>query len=342
MTDVTPSISTISEFLLHAGTEYIIIDVSRGKHVFDPQDFFDIENHKAPFPRARQGKAWLCIMFWNRKLNNEHYIWYLSLPLDERSLLQSAARDQFLQIVVDALGQSLEKTQETDKGLPENPYIFTPNQQLLADCNALLKKRLAFDLSDEAIKAKDYLTKPNGSNWESLSVQNISDAVVMLSEIELSNLLDSDLQTLPSPVLNCLLSSLESIKLNTQQTNALITFFNTQEGNTKALALRALAHGDLETLKALIDDIVRSEEVLDVELLVVIAGRHWHYFNHDDRVLNYFHKVAEASPDFTLFKGVFADLVMLPEVRAYLLRFLKNEQQTPLTKRAIQELIKIS
>ena len=342
------SISTISEFLLHAGTEYIIIDVSRGKTVMDNQVFFEIENNARPFPRPRQGFAWLCIMFWNRQLNDEHYIWYLKLPLDERSLIQPAARDQFLQLVVEALGQSLEKSEQAKHGLPENPFVFEPSQQLRSDCNALLKKHLDLPLSEEAKLAQQYLQVPSVQDWQKFSVQNMSDALVYADETSLTSMLENKIDLYPSPVLNCLLGTLEGLKLNVEQSKALVSFYHRradQQDNAtqKSLILRALAHGDTDTVTKILEGLLESNADFDMELLVVLAGRHWSFLadmkNGLERVNMFMEKVVRTDEDFRLFNGLFTDLVMVPEVRVQMLSFIRaDEKHSSLLAKAVKGL----
>lgn len=338
------SISTISEFLLHAGTEYIVLDVSRGIRIVDNQRFFEYENCTHAFPHPRQTHAWLCIMFWNKKLNSEHYIWYVKLPVDENSLIVAAARDQFLQIVVDALGKSIDDEQRLKHGLPENPCVFTPSQQMRADCNAKFKKYLADNDVEDAFKPLDdsstwtYLQAPSVQRWETLSVQNIADIIVFADQTDIEECLLKHLEQYPGPVLNCILSTLEGISISEKLSKYLGSLFYkyTQE---QALILRALTNGNLNIKTQLIDDILATNDKLDVELLVVIAGRHWHLLRDSERLSRYMKKVAEAMPDFTLFKGIYSDLVQIPSVRDHLLDFLRNPERSDVVASAIGDLL---
>tara|TARA_Y100000814_G_scaffold293367_1_gene274622 strand:- start:1382 stop:1690 length:309 start_codon:yes stop_codon:yes gene_type:complete len=97
-------INSISEFLLQAGTEYLVFDLGRRIEPLESQTFLNIENglHIPPFPRQKH--AWFGIVFWNKRASNQHYIWFIKLPIDEQGLVVTATRNHFLQIIVDALG----------------------------------------------------------------------------------------------------------------------------------------------------------------------------------------------------------------------------------------------
>ena len=122
-------INTISEFLLQAGTEYRVFDMARAIRPIEAQLFLEIESGTVPAPYPRQQHAWFGILFFNKQMSNERYIWFVKLPLDEQGLVIGAARQQFLQIVVEALGQTLDKQNNPNNQLPENPFTFVPNQQ---------------------------------------------------------------------------------------------------------------------------------------------------------------------------------------------------------------------
>ena len=66
------SINSISEFLLHAGTEYKVFDMGRRLTQLDAQSFLDIENGSAYAPYPRQQHAWFGIVFWNKQASTQH------------------------------------------------------------------------------------------------------------------------------------------------------------------------------------------------------------------------------------------------------------------------------
>ncbi len=331
-------ISTISEFLLHAGTEYIVIDVSRGRQQIDNQAFFDIEHTKYPFPRPRQNCAWLCITFWNKQASNEHYLWYLKLPLDERGLLQVAARDQFLQILLEALGNQMQIDDSFDRGLPENPFVFEPSQQMRADCNAMLKSMLNLPLSEHAELATRYLISPEIIDWRGLSVQHLADAIANFDDAAIERIVVNQLNKYPTPVLTSFLSSIEGKALSRDSSVSLASFVNNNTDYLRALALRAMSHAEKDVCRELIKALLDMEKQLDIEILVVIAGRHWQHL-HDEEILErYLERVLGVEEQDNLFNGIYADLVAIPELRASVLSLFGKKEISPMLHEQLQKI----
>lgn len=343
------SISTLSEFLLQAHTQHHVFDVGRGIRKVANQTFFDWENQVAPCAYPRQDHAWFCIVFWNDKLNAQRYIWFIKLPLDENGLIVSAALQQFLDIIVQALGKELEHTENSQAQLPQNPYVFTPSQQQLADCNAHIRKVLALPSKDNTA-ALNYLKAPNATCgqqvWEGLSLQDIADFVIhpalgATNTNSLQTLIATNMAAYPGPVLNCLFASLETVAINEVLARALVDFHRTApEPNLAALCLRAMSHAphpiSLEYIKQLIDDNPNeTTKTLDIETCVVIVGRYWQVLTQAQRLHNFMHKVTLIDPSHGLFKGLYADLVKIPETRSSMLSFIRQTERTPNVAEAI-------
>lgn len=337
------SFGTLSEFLLQAGTEYFVIDVSRTRGIIDSQTFFNYETNKTPFASPRQGNAWLCVVFWNKQVNKEHYIWFIKLPIDEQSLLQQAARDQFLNIVTDALGQQLQNMGSTQAQIPDNPFIFTPSQQLLADCNALIRHQLGFPARDAVKTALAYLKAPDVQPWSELSVQDISDLAITIHNQSVQDAFVQNLEILPNPVCTCICSSFEGITLPISVQRSLIDYHQRCESNIAPMLLRALASCRSETVNKYIESVIRNNDALDTETLVVIAGRHWQVLSPElsttgDLLAIYFEKLALADTSHALFRGVYADMVHLPALRVFLLAMIRDPGLSDTLKSAVSTL----
>ena len=210
-------INSISEFLLHAGTEYQVFDLGRRLEPTDSQTFLEIENGSAYAPYPRQQHAWFGIVFWNKNASTQHYIWFVKLPLDEQGLVVAAARNHFLEIIVEALGQSVAEDTENAQTLPDNPYSFVPNQSQLAQFNALVKRTLSQPLSEEAQKVEAYVQAPQLVDWQQISMQSVADFVQSLSHHPKQDVLAQAIKTntsLYSDVfLNTLMEMSESVSL---------------------------------------------------------------------------------------------------------------------------------
>ncbi|WP_395344549.1 DUF3549 family protein [Ningiella sp. W23] len=340
----TKSFGTLSEFLMQAGTEYIIYDISRARRLVSNQEFFDYELNNEPFPTPRQAHAWLCIVFWNKQIRNknneqEHYIWFIKLPIDERGLIMQAARDQFLHIVVEALGQDMQRADEKQAQLPENPFVFAPSQQQLADCNASIRKQLKLPEREGFSKAKHYISAPSVQSWNDLSVQDMSDLAVNINAPEIANALAQNFDILPTPVAICLCSTFEGIPLPPRVSDSLLAYHTRCETSLAPMVLRALASTNTVTVDKHIEALI-LEKNLDTETLIVIAGRHWQRLIPngktddlaDSLLASYLEQLANADSSYALFKGVFADLVRLPSLRTFLLAMIRQ----PLGKDALQ------
>ena len=359
------SINTLSEFLMQAQTQYLVFDLGRGIQKIDNQMFFEWENQQAPCAYPRQDHAWFCIVFWNEKLSEERYIWFIKLPLEERGFINQAARNQFLEIIVTALGKELEHTSNTQAQLPENPYVFQPSQQQLADCNAHIRYILSIQSSsNQAASIKNvmaYLKAPNLQQnenlWTEFSLQNISDIVINPVHLDLvtsnsranevigqsrnicQTTIADNIHLYPTPLSNCIFASLESVEVSEYLTSKLITLHKTiEEKNTAALCLRALSYKPNKMTKQYIASLIIDGNKLDLETCVVIAGRFWNTLKDKQLLAQFMHQIADLDHEFLLFRSIYSDLVRVPEVREELLQFIRSTERTELVSKAIGSL----
>jgi hypothetical protein len=377
---VSASISTLSEFLLQAHTQFQVFDMGRGIRKVSNNTFFEWENQQAPCAFPRQNQAWFCIVFWNKSLSAQHYMWFIKLPLDESGLMIGASLQQFLDIITQALGKHLEHTGNSQAQLPENPYVFVPSQQQLADCNAHIRKELKIErVANE--KAMAYLQAPNAIHdskaWEALSLQDVADFVInpmlpaMLPAMQqdtqqdtqqnmrqdlhqdtLETLIANNLNAYPAPVLTCLLGSLESVEVGPTLTQALIRLHSAStDANLAALCLRAMSVKPQPECLRYVEQLIglhnsardaisttQSNSSPSLETCVVIAGRYWQMLNNENTLGHFMHKLALIDDSHQLFKGLYADLVKIPETRNSMLRFMRQPQRTKEVSLAISAL----
>lgn len=349
-------ISTLSEFLLQAQTRSLIFDLGRGIRRVQSDTFFEWENQQSPCAFPRQDHAWFCIAFWNEKLSTHHYIWFIKLPLDENGLIISASLQQFLDIIAQALGTQLQHTQDTQAQLPQNPYVFTPSQQQLADCNAHIKKALGLELVHNE-KTIAYLQAPNAIDdneaWAALSLQDIADFVIhphYQTQSASQAIIAKNLAAYAPAVQNCLFASLESVEVGEVLSQALIQFHEASvDANLAALCLRAMSCKPQRICDEYLHQMINSHAdcdahndagkanapLLSIDTCVVIAGRYWHVLNNDKNLALFMHQVALVDSSFQLFKGLYTDLVKIPETRNTMLRFVRNPQRTQEVSMAI-------
>ncbi|AEP30564.1 DUF3549 family protein [Brumicola nitratireducens] len=318
------TIDTISEFMLHAGTDYRIYDMGRGIESMDSQQFIDIEKNRLPVPCPRAGSAWYGIVFWNKNVSHEQYIWFITLPIDERSLIVQAARNQFLEAVVTALGSQLEKNEEKGGKLPENQFIFTPSQQL-ADFNAIIRRDLGLSTREGLNKAIAYVKNPTVLQWQELALQDIADLAVHIEQNDIAQAVKQNLASLPVQVLTAFCSSLENIHFNDSLTDKLIDLFATAEhAEIQHMVLRGLKGSQSSDKVSTFIKKLLNEGEPDTECLVIIAGRHFRLLNEEALLISFFNKIITIDPSGKLFRGIYADLVQVPSSRIGLLTLMRK------------------
>ncbi|AWL12620.1 hypothetical protein HMF8227_02162 [Saliniradius amylolyticus] len=330
-------ISTISEFLLQSGCQYRVFDLGRGIRKLKAQEFMDIEANKVPHPYPRLGLAWFGIVFWNKQLSDQQYIWFLKLPLDEQGLLSSAARNQFLNIVVEALGAQMEVTKADS--IPENPYTFTPGQQQMADFNSMVRKALSMPPSSFYEQACDYIRDPQAHDWQQLPLQGLADVIARLEET--SELLCEQFESLNDTVQHSLLNSMENQPLGVSLTETLLDWIQRQPDNTAVhvALLRALTQSQARGLvHQHIARLLDSPMGAKSDCLIVISGRHWDYLEDEERLYDFMERLAKLESN--IFVAVFADIVRLPSIRDKALAQLRRPDRSPQLSQAIEHLFR--
>ncbi|MDU0356089.1 DUF3549 family protein [Paraglaciecola aquimarina] len=330
------NIDTISEFLLHAGTDYRIYDMARGIRPVSSQTFLDIENGLVPAPLPRQQHAWFGILFFNKQASKEQYIWFVKLPLDEKGLVIPAGRQQFLQIVVEALGQYLENENNPNNQLPENPFTFVPNQNQLADFNSICRTSLELPPSAHFEQFKNYLEQPKEHDWKNLAIQGVADFCATISTSDSTELLINTFNDLAPEIQNALCSSLENHEVNSKLCMQLIDWQQEKTNDLQRLAatLRGLCQGvDKPAITSFLHQVLTSSQSEKLDILILIAARHWSYLNDQSILKMFIQRLADSGSD--TFVSLYSDLVQIPEIRVSMLSILRWPDKSPQLTQAI-------
>ncbi|MEG3768805.1 DUF3549 family protein [Alteromonas sp. 14N.309.X.WAT.G.H12] len=337
-----PTIHTLSEFLLHAGTNFQFFDLGRGVHPLDTQLFLDLENGLRPCPRPRQQHAWFAIVFWSEGQKPNHYIWFVKFPIDERGLLVAAARNHFLQIIVDALGQSL--GEEKHDTLPDNPYSFVPTQSQMALFSAVTKSCLSLPFNDGVKEVEHYVNAPAISDWRKLSVQSIADFAQTLRDETTCHTVAQNMALYHEDFTRILLESAEAVSLPTAFKQHCAQYCADTFSSSPALALaalRALSSEQADTISQTLLNTLLDSKHADIHVLSVIAGRHYGQLS-GHRLIQFFERAAALDEDESmegkLFAGFFSDLVQLPCLRAEVLGVLRSTERSEVLARAFGHL----
>lgn len=332
-------IDTISEFLLHAGTDYRIFDMARGIRPVESQQFLDIENAHLPAPYPRQQHAWFGILFFNASQSHEHYIWFVKLPLDEKGLVIAAGRQQFLQIVVEALGQSLDNKNNPNNQLPDNPFTFVPGQQQLADFNSSCRLSLDLPFSSHFALAREYIETPEQSSWKNIPVQGIADFAASLQQTSCKKSLMQHYSKLADEMKFALCASLENHRLDLDIGRLLIEDWQQDQANEKKLhaILRGLSQCSMDDeLTSFLLTVLNSEHGNSASVLILIGARHWSTLKNQGLLTTFMELLANTDND--TFVGLYSDLVQIPEIRDVMLNVLRWPQKSPQLTLAIGHL----
>lgn len=337
-------IASISEFLIHAGTDYRVFDMGRCIRQIDSQQFLDIENGQCPAPFPRQQHAWFGITYWNKQLSTQQYIWFLKLPLDEQGHLVDASRQHFLELIVTALSEQNSENKKQDDPLAgasqvhQNPYIFTPNQQQLADYNAI--SRLAANLpeSKDFNTALQYLNTPHLLDWQKVSLQGLADAMQFSNDSQLIEWLTNINDKYPVAVIEPMLCSLENRPLSSAVAKVIMSLIKPEEINARQqlVLLRACTQGDCQSHKQTLIDSILAQPQLSQDTLTVLVGRFWNCFSEHNlmRLLEHIACASDAPAD-EFFVRLFADIAQLPDTRAPALAALRNPERSERLSSAI-------
>lgn len=318
-------ISTISEFLLEAGTDYRIVDMGRGFQLIDSQSFLEIETGEKQPERPRQQMIWLGILFWNKNLSQQQYIWFIKLPLDEQGYVVAAQRDQFLQIIVEALGTEMLQSEE-EKTIPDNPYLFKPSQSQISDFNSYSRLLLNLNQSQFYNAAKNYIARPDINNWQDIAQQGISDVAFNLNLDHNAKHIIENFDAYPPEVSSVLLASMENIELPTDLQDFLLEQLQQSAVSAPMFnsLLRALSKTDNQQK---LRDILAAKLALQQSTqdnLIVLAGRHWQSMDDYEFLTAFFEETARLN----IFPALYADLVQIPVLRDTVMTRLRDPNRS--------------
>ena len=337
-----PTINSICEFLHAAGSQFTIIDMGRGLRALPEQTFLDIEYQRQAVPFPRQQHMWLGCIFWNPNLSEQQFIWFLKLPLDERGLLNQAARNMFLEKVVAALGADLGLSDEKNGELGDNPFTFTPTQTQLAHFSALAKAQLNLP-APELASALAYITEPSMVDWQTLSVQSVAELTIRHASPDVYPLLNKHLDQLHGPVLKMLFEGLENCELHkplaitiAKQLQDFISDYETCADQVH-LCIRALTQAPIEIQTKYLTQIL-ARPALQVDTLILLSARWMNALAAQPDTLDAF-LVHLSECEDEIFIGLYQDLVQLPNVRPVLLGLIHQKTASTVILTKLQSIL---
>lgn len=349
---VMNTIDTISQLLHASNSQFRIYDIGRKIEKISKKTFEKIELNQQPYPFPSQGHACFAITFW-QKNSPQPYFWLLKIPLDERGLLNQGARNHFIAIIIEALGNDLSQdaNEHQEALLKNNPYLFTPAQYKLAALNSKVKFELKHKPSEHLTLFLAYLDdKSNWDNWQHIGIQGINDFVIRINEGNNSEKLIKALPHLPTEVLFPLCGALENETFSIALIEAIFNLFINKTAKVKdclnqdnALIqvqqhlLRSLASScHHPNVQAFINKLLSQQEI-PVDLLITLSGRCWPALSETKTLVAYFEHLISCK-DTPLFNSIFKDLVAIPTVRPIVFQCMRSPERSSTLSQAIGQL----
>nr|WP_025534399.1 DUF3549 family protein [Vibrio parahaemolyticus] len=336
------NIQTLTQLLKNSHCEYQIFDLGRRIKTIDSQLFADVEKGLCPYPYPMQRKAHLAIAYWNEQ--KQPWIWFLKFELDERGLLKQSDIGNFIKYVVEAMGTRLseEMSEEQQQKLSNNPYTFKPSEDKMAVFHSQVRANLDLPTSQYYEHTQHYFTGGLGwENWQTVGLQGITDIAARLGKEQNAVTLRKALNHLPNEPLYALLGALEHVDLQERLAQRIAEKAQQEIHSTEpdlfllSALTRALAGAPTEISLPVLEAILQSPHLSHQEVLIGIAGRAWHLLS-DAKIAEQFLLRLAQTGHQTLFNQLFADLVMLPELRMVLLPLLHSSPSEELATALIK------
>ncbi|MGX1924405.1 DUF3549 family protein [Vibrio sp. NH-7] len=332
------TIHTLTQLLTNSHCQYQVYDLGRRIRHIDSKVFADVEQGSMPYPFPMQRKAHLAIAYWNEQ--KQPWIWFLKFELDERGLFKQADIGNFLKYVIEAMGTriSQDMSEEQQQKLSNNPYTFKPSEDKMAVFHSQIRAQLDLPCSQYYEHAQHYFAGGLGwDKWQTVGLQGVTDMCARLGQEQNGVNIRKALKHLPNEPLYALLGALEHSTLPTKLAHRLAELamdqINSNDPDIFLLGAlsRALSGAEDSIATPILQQILSSPRLSHQEVLIGIAGRSWHLLADSDIAASYLLRLAQTGNQ-TLFNQLFADLVMLPELRMVLLPLLHSSPSEELAK----------
>lgn len=331
------NIHTLTQLLTNSGCQYQVYDLGRRIRHIERKAFADVEKGQLPYPFPLQRKAHLAIAYWNEQ--NQPWIWFLKFELDERGLFKQSDIGNFLKYVVEAMGTriSQEMTEEQQQKLSNNPYTFKPSEDKMAVFHSQIRAQLNLSCSQYYEHAQHYFSGGLGwDNWQTVGLQGVTDICARLGQEQNGVNIRRALHHLPNEPLYALLGALEHTTLPEKLAQRIAELATEQIESSDpdifllGALIRALSGADSSISLPVLENVLSSPRLSHQEVLIGVAGRCWHLLANQDMAEHFLLRLAQTGNQ-ALFNQLFADLVMLPELRMVLLPLLHSNPSQELS-----------
>ena len=340
------NMNTLTDFLEQSQCQYRIYDLGRKVTKIGHSEFKKITHCEQPYPYPIQQHAFIAVTFWQiKKQPQDHFIWFLKMPLDEQGLMKITAQTSFIKMVIAAMGNDLttDISKEQQDNLASNPFIFKPNTEKLAIFNAKLNAAFIRPPSIFYPEAHAYFSgQREWADWQTIGLQGIADLCTRLDHDNNQTHLLTALPLLPQQPLQSLAVCLEhQTEIGSELASAIAKQatieLQADRQDNAILLLRALASApSIGITKTVLMQQFNSPLIYNEYWYVSIAGRLWTLLE-DETLLNRFLE-SLANHQLPLFPQLFSDLVAIPLLRDKLLKQLRLTARSPALSEAIGRL----
>lgn len=335
------TIHTLTQLLTNSDCQYQVFDLGRRIKKIENKVFADVEKGQQPYPYPMQRKAHLAIAYWNQE--QQPWIWFLKFELDERGLLKQADVGNFIKYVIEAMGTRLNQdmSEEQQQKLSNNPYTFKPAEDKMAVFHSQIRAELNLPCSQYYEHAQHYFSGGlDWDKWHTVGLQGVTDICARLGQEQNGVNVRKALSHLPNEPLYALLGALEHTDLPQKLAQPLVEMAQQQIDSKEpdlfllSALLRALSDAPQPLSLPIISQVLASPRLSHQEVLIGVAGRSWHWLS-DAKIAEQFLLRLAQTGNQALFNQLFADLVMLPELRMVLLPLLHSSPSEELAQALI-------
>lgn len=335
------AITTLGQFLHRSRVNYRVFDMGRRVVKLTANEFVGFEKASMPYPYPLQQRALLGIVFWSPDDTNKQYVWFLTLPLDEQGLLIQAARDEFLVMLLDRVGECMlaaEDGKHIEGALKDSPYTFVPQQQKMAAFNAQVTNELKMAASPFYEPAVAYFTGITDKNeWQSLAMQGIADVAIRLANHGGETIdLIATLPRLPEEPWHAVSGFLEHAEpvagLVEVFAHRLSTELYEKNPDIKLVCtcLRAASNSPATGLvDSMVKRVLKHPCSQNIEVLATITGRIWRVLKQEAICQLFLEQLARNDAGQEGFNQLIVDVLYLPDMRLHIMKALRAPQRSP-------------
>ena len=334
------SLNSLTDLLQESGTQFRIYDMGRQIQKISPVLFAQIEKGIKIYPRPYLHHAWLALLIFNPKHQEQNVVWFLKFPLDEQGYLIQAVRDDFINRLMLNINQMLAATQlsKAEDALKDNPFSFTPDQEKMAAFHAIIARETHANRSQYYPACQRYFQgKTLWADWQNLGLQGISEVAVNIDDHQA--MLVKHLAQYAQPPLIALCCALEHVNINNALARAIqskleshvssATLHPAEKAPLASALLRALYGApNTECKKQSVERLLNSQLADNAEILTTIAIKMSDQLTCPDTLGLFLEKLAISEAGQQGFSRILTDLMFSDHLRQAILQAFRQPQRS--------------